>query len=68
MKKGNSKICQRCKDSFECKANDIENCQCASVTLTSKTQQYLSTTSYNCLCKKCLVEINQKIEKEIKSH
>ncbi|MFK7982268.1 MAG: cysteine-rich CWC family protein [Saprospiraceae bacterium] len=62
MKKVNANICQRCEATFACKANDITNCQCANVIISTKTQQYLSRTNYGCLCKNCLVEINQQIE------
>ena len=61
MKDVNANTCQRCEAIFVCKADDIANCQCATVTISTKTQQYLSNTEYGCLCKNCLVEINQKI-------
>ena len=62
MKKDNISTCQRCQSIFECKANDIANCQCATFIISEATQQYLSTTDYGCLCKKCIIEINQSIE------
>ncbi len=63
MKKSIESTCQRCLSTFQCKANDIVACQCATVTISKATQKYLSTTNYGCLCKNCLVEINQQLEK-----
>lgn len=65
MQKATISTCQRCQSTFQCKADDIANCQCASVTISKKAKQYLKTTNYGCLCKNCLVEINQQIKKEL---
>lgn len=63
MKKIIALTCQRCQSTFQCKADDIAACQCATVSISKATQKYLSTTNYGCLCKNCLVEINRQIEK-----
>lgn len=55
--------CKRCNEVFECKSNDIENCQCNSVQISEETQQYLAKTNYNCLCRNCLKELNVLVEK-----
>lgn len=62
MQKASISICQRCQSTFQCKANDIANCQCATVTISKEAKQYLKTTNYGCLCKNCLMEINQQIK------
>ena len=60
--KHEEKICQRCKDSFECKMGDIANCQCSAVQISQATSDFLATTNYDCLCQKCLSEVNKMVE------
>jgi len=64
MKKATISTCQRCQSTFQCKADDIANCQCATVSLSKETQLFLKTTNYACLCKNCLVEINLENRQE----
>lgn len=52
------KNCPRCQGTFECKVGDVANCQCTEVTLSEAARQFLEQTNYDCLCKKCLAEIN----------
>jgi len=53
------KTCQRCGSAFSCFVNDIANCGCSSIQLSSETKIYLAKTKYKCLCNSCLMEINQ---------
>ena len=53
--------CSRCRIPFECKADDIENCQCQSISISPKTSQFLLTTQHQCLCAACLESINTMI-------
>lgn len=62
-KKDNASLCRRCKAIFYCQPDNISACQCATVVISKETQAYLRTTNYGCLCKKCLVEINQLVPK-----
>lgn len=55
------KSCPRCHQSFICKAGDIAHCQC-NIPLSEATRQFLRKTQYGCLCKDCLVEINDFVE------
>ncbi|HFC00992.1 MAG TPA: hypothetical protein ENJ53_09335 [Phaeodactylibacter sp.] len=55
--------CQRCNASFECKMDDIANCQCSTVRVSEATHVFLKQTNYGCLCKKCLAQINELVEK-----
>ncbi|MEM6299566.1 MAG: cysteine-rich CWC family protein [Bacteroidota bacterium] len=57
------KYCPRCQNPFECKVSNIMHCQCMHVELSKETSVYLESTEYDCLCRSCLVELNQLIEK-----
>jgi hypothetical protein len=63
-----SKLCPRCSASFECKPNDIANCQCAKVQLSDATLAYLKKTNYDCLCQRCLQELNALVQKAQHHH
>lgn len=56
------KICQRCQTSFDCKRNDIANCQCNSIVISKAGNDFLKKTKYDCLCKNCLADINRLTE------
>jgi hypothetical protein len=55
------KICGRCAEKIECLSTDIANCSCSKVDVSAKTHEFLGETSYDCLCNKCLTEINQMV-------
>jgi hypothetical protein len=50
--------CPRCGNTFVCKAGNISNCQCNTVSLSSETTSFLLGTSFDCLCKDCLSQLN----------
>lgn len=52
-----NKICKRCNTSFDCNSDQILDCSCSTINLSEETKSYLSKTSYDCLCTKCLNEI-----------
>jgi hypothetical protein len=56
------KYCPKCNEAFECKAEDILNCQCSAVQLSAETRLFLSQTYFGCLCKKCLVRIDHLVQ------
>ncbi|WP_447642334.1 MULTISPECIES: cysteine-rich CWC family protein [Chitinophagaceae] len=56
------KSCSRCHRSFVCNVRAIANCQC-NIALSTQTLQFLRKTQYGCLCKDCLVELNDFVEK-----
>ena len=62
MNKHEEKYCPRCNEPFFCKTGDIVNCQCQCVPLSEETIQFLSKTYFDCLCKNCLSELNQKVK------
>lgn len=59
--KHEQKSCPRCKGTFECKVGDVVNCQCSQVKISPETYQFISTTHYDCLCQKCLIDLNRFI-------
>lgn len=60
MDKHEEKYCPRCSQSFTCKVGDIASCQCTAVQLTEKARIFLSKTFFDCLCKDCMMKINQE--------
>lgn len=57
--KHEQKYCPRCNAPFVCKMGDIGNCQCGTVVLSEEATAFLSKTYFDCLCKDCLLHINQ---------
>ncbi|MBS1500525.1 MAG: cysteine-rich CWC family protein [Bacteroidetes bacterium] len=47
--------CERCRTTFECKANAVTKCQCTQVQLTLNETQYISEQYDGCLCAGCLI-------------
>ncbi len=61
-----NKTCNKCGNSFECKADDIANCECRTKNISrGKTAELLS--GYNdCLCINCLHELTQPLLTNLK--
>jgi hypothetical protein len=56
------KKCERCEISFACTPEKINECQCSQVLLSEKTHQFLANAFFDCLCKNCLSEIENKLQ------
>ncbi|WP_254060825.1 cysteine-rich CWC family protein [Mucilaginibacter sp. L196] len=56
--------CERCKASFECKANSFTKCQCAKVQLTLNETQFVSELFDGCLCADCLLELQKEYKED----
>jgi hypothetical protein len=54
------KVCAKCKKEFECKADDIENCDCNSIQMNSSMLEIIKEKFQDCLCVDCLKELNAK--------
>lgn len=54
------KVCQRCGRTFECRQDDIKNCQCASVELSERQQKFIKENFSDCLCHSCLLEAKRE--------
>lgn len=63
MKNVSAKLCSRCNKGIQCNMNNIENCLCYQVTISMECVDYLKNTRYNCLCNKCLIELDQLVKK-----
>ncbi len=57
------KECPKCKEVFICDHNNIEDCHCAKAILTDKQKAWITEKYNDCLCNKCLKEINNNILK-----
>ncbi|MFC1588830.1 cysteine-rich CWC family protein [Pseudomonadota bacterium] len=55
-----TKTCPRCKLSFECKTDDVTNCQCASVKLNQSQRDYIFQQFDDCLCASCLEQLRDE--------
>jgi len=49
--------CPNCKSAFICKADDIKNCFCSSITIPNKIKNYMRTKFNSCLCSNCILEL-----------
>ena len=56
------KKCSRCSKHFQCHSENINQCECNTVELTTDSKEYLAKTQYDCLCTACLIEINSYSE------
>ncbi|MEO9534109.1 MAG: cysteine-rich CWC family protein [Crocinitomicaceae bacterium] len=53
------KVCEKCQNEFECKADDIKNCHCNTVQLTP--QEIVTLGAFkDCLCIDCLKEAKKE--------
>lgn len=62
MDKHEEKYCPKCNNAFICRMGDITNCQCNTVEISEATNNFLSHTYFDCLCKDCLVKINHDVQ------
>jgi len=60
MCKHEEKYCPRCREAFECKVGDITQCQCYGVRLTQEERSFIDARYQDCLCRKCLGELQQR--------
>ena len=56
------KSCQRCNTGFECKPGSVTQCQCFEVQLPIKQRAYLEQKYTDCLCIKCLWQLQGEFE------
>ena len=53
-----TKICPHCHCEFECRNDNIIECDCVHVTLSQEALAYISNRYADCLCVVCLHEIS----------
>jgi hypothetical protein len=61
MPQHETKHCPRCMAPFECKAGNIAECQCSSITFSEEEKTYISNTYSDCLCRKCLLDMKHEM-------
>jgi cysteine-rich CWC protein len=60
MCKHEEKNCPRCNKIFECKAGNINDCQCSNINLSVEEQSFIETKYQDCLCIDCLKDLKNK--------
>jgi len=60
MCKHEEKYCPRCRAAFECKVGDVTQCQCYGVRLSPEERSFIEGRYQDCLCRKCLDELQQR--------
>ncbi|MXV50846.1 hypothetical protein GS399_07655 [Pedobacter sp. HMF7647] len=58
--------CERCRSRIECKANSFTKCQCSTVQLKLNEVQYVSENYDDCLCARCLTELQKEYQEKLK--
>lgn len=51
------KTCPKCGRKFICNHENITECQCAKIKLSSNAQKYIADNYSDCVCANCLKEI-----------
>ena len=59
MCKHEEKQCPRCNEYFECRAGSITTCECTQVQLSEAITAFIALHYQDCLCLKCLKELQQ---------
>jgi len=54
-----TKQCPRCSKRFDCRVDDLEQCDCVEVELTMPLLQRLQQAYTDCLCPNCLRELSE---------
>ncbi|WP_461125875.1 cysteine-rich CWC family protein [Spirosoma aerophilum] len=49
--------CPRCQRTFDCRAEEVSQCQCQAVALTEPQQNYIRSLYEGCLCATCLLAL-----------
>jgi len=52
--------CPRCQQIFVCKAGNIGNCQCSSISLNKDQTDYIRHRYTSCLCINCLKQLQEE--------
>lgn len=53
------KTCPRCSNSFTCREDRTDLCQCTRIYLISGVRDYIKENYSTCLCPQCLKETNE---------
>ncbi len=55
-----SKQCVRCRSEFECKPENIGECQCSRIQLNDDERAFIKSAFEGCLCLTCLQELKRE--------
>lgn len=58
MSVGIEKVCERCKQPFECRRADVDSCECALVVIQPWQREWIGKNYADCLCSDCLRAIS----------
>ena len=54
------KVCSRCNNAFECKADDIAHCHCNNIQLSVEERAFIEERYKDCLCANCLLQLKDR--------
>jgi hypothetical protein len=57
MSQAETKHCPRCQAPFECRVDNISQCQCSGIQLTAEDKAFIAANYTDCLCRNCLLAI-----------
>jgi len=60
MPQHEQKTCPRCNKEFECKAENISECQCNGISFTADERAIIEEPYADCLCRTCLLELKNE--------
>ncbi|WP_425542669.1 cysteine-rich CWC family protein [Wandonia haliotis] len=66
MRQNGNKKCSQCGIEFYCNANQIDQCHCSTVILTTEQQELLKQCYDDCLCNSCLMKIEKNTDNKSK--
>lgn len=58
------KQCPSCRKLFECKPDNILECQCTQIHLTSEELAYIDQLYHGCVCLQCLKDLKASFRKQ----
>ena len=53
--------CERCSTDFMCNVENVEQCGCKTVLLTTDTIDFLKESHFDCLCNQCLNDLINRV-------
>ena len=56
------KSCDRCHESFECRADSVKECHCSKVSLNAEQLTILRERYRDCLCNSCLTHFIETVQ------
>ncbi len=54
--------CTHCLVPIECNTQDVTNCDCSKIKISTQVQNFLAGTYHKCLCNSCLQKFEQMVD------